>query len=60
MANMSESLVIELNSGKSVCLEPLQRNKNRVAVADFDPDLVVLNNDLSSGHPKIWDLWIKQ
>ncbi len=53
MANMSESLVIELNSGKSVCLEPLQRNKNRVAVADFDPDLVVLNNDLSSGHPKI-------
>ncbi|MFT5426895.1 MAG: glutamate--cysteine ligase [Gammaproteobacteria bacterium] len=53
MADMSESMTIELESGKSVCLEPLQRDKDKVSVADFIPELVVLNNDLSSGRPEI-------
>ncbi|WP_435103051.1 glutamate--cysteine ligase [Arhodomonas sp. AD133] len=39
--------------GDEVVLEPLVRSGNRVGVADFDPCLVVLNNDLSGGRPAI-------
>jgi glutamate--cysteine ligase len=44
---------IELESTKSVLLEPLQRDQNRVLVSDFNPDLILLNNDLSAGKPEI-------
>jgi len=53
MDDMSESITIELESDKSVLLEPLQRNKDKVSVGDFIPELIVLNNDLSSGRPAI-------
>jgi len=53
MKDMSEPVTIELESGKSVFLEPLQRNENKISVADFIPELIVLNNDLSSGRPEI-------
>jgi len=46
-------MTITLESGKSVCLEPLQRNGNCVGVGKFIPELLVLNNDLSSGRPEI-------
>ncbi|KKL53398.1 hypothetical protein LCGC14_2275850, partial [marine sediment metagenome] len=46
-------VTIELPSGKSITLEPLTRNGNRVAVGDFSPCLVLLNNDLSAGRPAI-------
>lgn len=53
MADLTEPLTVSLESGKSVCLEPLQRNEDKIFVADFIPELVVLNNDLSSGRPEI-------
>jgi len=53
MEGMSEPLTIELESGKSVLLEPLQRSEDKVSVSDFMPELIVLNNDLSSGRPAI-------
>jgi len=44
---------IELDSGSSVELVPLSRDGNILRAGDFIPDLVVLNNDLSSGRPEI-------
>lgn len=53
MADMKEPLTIALESGRSVHLQPLERNQDKVSVGDFVPELVVLNNDLSSGRPAI-------
>ena len=44
---------IELSSGATVTLEPLVRTGNRLGVDDFDPCVVLLNNDLSGGVPEI-------
>jgi glutamate--cysteine ligase len=51
--DLKASLDIELPSGRSVRLEPLARFDDRLGVTDFDPDLVILNNDLSGGIPAI-------
>ncbi len=51
--DITEPVTIELPSGKQCTLEPLVRNGNRVAVDDFSPCLVLLNNDLSAGRPPI-------
>jgi len=44
---------LALPDGKSLTLEPLRRKGNRVLLDDFDPCVVLLNNDLSSGIPAI-------
>jgi glutamate--cysteine ligase len=44
---------IDLPSGDSLTLEPIVRRGRRVGVGDFDPCMVLLNNDLSSGAPAI-------
>ena len=44
---------IELPGGGKLTLEPLRRNGNRIGVEGFDPCVVLLNNDLSSGVPDI-------
>lgn len=41
------------HDGKSLLIEPLIRNGDRLALADFRPCLLVLNNDLSTGIPEI-------
>ncbi|MDZ7734816.1 MAG: glutamate--cysteine ligase [Gammaproteobacteria bacterium] len=46
-------MTIDLESGHSILLEPLERTDNRVHVGDFVPELVLLNNDLSSGLPAL-------
>ncbi|PCH61813.1 MAG: glutamate--cysteine ligase, partial [Gammaproteobacteria bacterium] len=46
-------LAIELPSGKTCLLEPLERQGDRVGLGDFSPCLVLLNNDLSAGRPEI-------
>ena len=46
-----EAHTIELSHGKSVVVEPLTRTGNRVVLPDFNPCIVWLNNDLSSGIP---------
>lgn len=43
---------IELPSGRSVTLEPAVRAGSRLGLADFDPDLLISNNDLSGGVPE--------
>jgi glutamate--cysteine ligase len=42
-----------LPSGAKLVLEPLVRRGNRIGLQDFDPCVVVLNNDLSAGVPPI-------
>ena len=44
---------IQLAHGGTLLLEPLLRRGNRLGLADFDPCVVLLNNDLSSGAPEI-------
>lgn len=51
--DITEPVTIDLPSGKQCLLEPLTRQGNRVAVGDFSPCLVLLNNDLSGGRPQI-------
>jgi glutamate--cysteine ligase len=44
---------LELPDGTTLRLEPLRRVGNRLQVGDFDPCVVLLNNDLSGGVPAI-------
>ena len=44
---------IELPSGRSLLLEPIERRGNKVRIGDFEPCWVLLNNDLSGGRPEI-------
>jgi len=44
---------LKLPDGSSLTLEPLVRKGNRLGLANFDPCVVVLNNDLSAGIPEI-------
>ena len=42
---------IELPNGTSLLLEPLLRAPHRLGLADFDPCMILLNNDLTAGIP---------
>lgn len=42
---------LPLPSGRTLRLEPVRREGRRVAVGDFSPCLVLLNNDLAAGPP---------
>jgi len=53
LPEITEPTTLALVDGHSLTLEPLVRNGNRLAVAGFDPCVIVLNNDLSSGAPEI-------
>ncbi|NOU00650.1 MAG: glutamate--cysteine ligase, partial [Gallionella sp.] len=44
---------IVLANGGTLLLEPLVRRANRLGLADFDPCVILLNNDLSAGAPDI-------
>ena len=44
---------LKLPDGSSLTLEPLVRKNKRLGLANFDPCVVVLNNDLSAGIPEI-------
>lgn len=46
-------VTIALPSGNSLMLEPLERHADRIGVSDFDPELVLLNNDLATGKPDL-------
>ena len=51
---ISEPTELETALGDTLLLEPLQRSRERVHLADgFSPCLVLLNNDLSGGIPEI-------
>lgn len=42
-----------LENGEILSIEPLQRHEKRVFLSDFNPCLVLLNNDLSNGIPEL-------
>jgi glutamate--cysteine ligase len=44
---------VDLPDGGSLTLEPMRRDGRRVVLDGFDPCMVLLNNDLSSGPPAI-------
>jgi glutamate--cysteine ligase len=44
---------IDLPNGETLVLEPLVRRDDRLMVDDFDPCVVLLNNDLSAGIPAV-------
>jgi len=44
---------IELPNKAKLLFEPLRRQGNRILVGDFDPCVVLLNNDLSAGVPSV-------
>jgi glutamate--cysteine ligase len=50
-AEIREPASIDLPGGGTLTLEPIVRNGRRVGTADFDPCMVLLNNDLSAGRP---------
>ncbi len=52
---LEQNREISLDSGRKIVLEPLVRIGNKVGVKDFTPCLVLLNNDLTSGVPKIFE-----
>lgn len=53
LPEITEATPIALPNGKTLTLEPLVRTGNRLGLADFDPCVVLLNNDLSGGVPEI-------
>ncbi len=53
LPELEEKLTINLPSGRKLLLEPIQRQGNKVKIDDYEPCLVLLNNDLSSGRPEI-------
>ncbi len=53
--NLDSPTTIELPSGSSVLLEPVSKVNNRIVLDGFNPDLILLNNDLTSGQPDIFN-----
>lgn len=53
LPEITQPTVLQLPNGSSLMLEPLQRKGNRLALDDFDPCVILLNNDLSAGVPDI-------
>ena len=51
--DISEPTTLHLPDGRELLLEPVQRRGPRVVLDDFNPCLVLLNNDLSAGLPPI-------
>ncbi len=53
ISDLQSSQTILLPSGREICLEPLQRQGNRIKLNGFNPCFILLNNDLSNGIPDI-------
>jgi glutamate--cysteine ligase len=53
LPGMTAPMTVDLADGKKLKLEPLKRSGNRLGLDDFDPCVVLLNNDLSAGIPDI-------
>jgi glutamate--cysteine ligase len=53
LPEITQATPVQIPSGGTLMLEPLVRRGNRLGLADFDPCVVLLNNDLSGGAPDI-------
>jgi glutamate--cysteine ligase len=52
-AAITEPTPVALADGSQLMLEPLQRQRGRLGLKNFDPCTVLLNTDLSAGVPQI-------
>jgi glutamate--cysteine ligase len=50
---ITEPTQVALPDSTELTLEPLQRHRGRLGLKDFDPCTILLNNDLSSGLPRV-------
>jgi glutamate--cysteine ligase len=53
MPDLDKPKTLQLDSGNSITLEPIERSGEKLHLGDFEPDLVLLNNDMSSGRPAV-------
>ncbi|MDO9101757.1 MAG: glutamate--cysteine ligase [Candidatus Nitrotoga sp.] len=53
LPEITQPTKLALPNGSALTLEPLQRKGNRLVLDNFDPCVVLLNNDLSAGVPDI-------
>ena len=53
LPGISEAINVKLDSGRELMIAPVRRKDNRIMVDGFVPELVLLNNDLSSGRPTL-------
>ncbi len=51
--HVTSSCEFTLANGASLLIEPLQREGNRIGLSDFQPCVIMLNNDLSGGIPEV-------
>ncbi|KTC85996.1 MULTISPECIES: glutamate--cysteine ligase [Legionella] len=50
---VTEDTEMTTEEGQTLLIEPLHREKDRIGLDNFDPCMILLNNDLSSGVPQI-------
>lgn len=50
---LDEITTVKLPHGKTCTLHPLHRDGNKIACGHFIPDMIILNNDLSTGIPPL-------
>ena len=53
LPEITQPTTLNLPNGGSLTLEPLIRNNNRLFLNNFNPCVILLNNDLSAGVPEI-------
>ena len=53
LPEITDPTELDLPGRGKLMFEPLERRGNRLGVGDFDPCVVLLNNDLSAGIPEI-------
>jgi len=53
LPDITAPTTIDLPDGNGLTLEPLVRRGRRLGLADFDPCVILLNNDLSAGLPEV-------
>ena len=53
LPEITSATMLDLPNGGKLTLEPLIRKDNRLYLANFNPCVILLNNDLSAGVPEI-------
>jgi len=53
LPEITQATTLDLPNGDKLTLEPLIRKDNRLHLANFNPCVILLNNDLSAGVPEI-------
>ncbi len=55
LSDLVAPLAVDLPSGRRVVLEPLQKTDRKLHLQDYEPCMILLNNDLSDGRPAVLD-----